>query len=232
MITGPDVVLIHGTGSNSDMWRSQVSPLVEKGRRCLLVDLRGHGASIEPKESTDLEVHVNDVLETLDSFGVSDSSVFLGHSLGSIISMTIASRHKEKVDQLLLAALPCRVFPGVATAFKLFLAGPYKAVRNSRFQERLPWRERTLMSTDPHTLDQIVQNFNGVDFISNPLSVDCPVHFASGRFDPVAPCHYVERLHRTMPGSTLKVWEMGGHNFMDYNATSFNEWILKSLSLS
>ncbi len=225
----PDVILIHGTGSSAHMWGAQIPPLVERGHRCLLINLRGHGGSDEPGEPTDLEVHIQDVLDTLDDLEVTKPAIFLGHSLGSIISLTIANRHKEMVERLLLAAFPSRVLPGMATAFKLFLAGPFKAMRGSKLHQRLAWRERTLLDTDAYTLRQIVDNFHALDYISQPLPVSCPVHFAAGRWDPVAPCFYVQHLHRLVPGSTLKIFEMAGHNFMDYNASSFNEWILSSL---
>ncbi len=228
----PDVVLIHGTGSSSQMWNSQVSMLTDNGHRCFLIDLRGHGESHEPEEPTNLDVHIEDVLETLEHGGVRYPAAFLGHSLGSIISLTIAERHPELAHTLLLAALPGRVHKPIASVFKILLKGPFQAMRGSNFHSRLAWRERTLLSTNDFSLNQIVDNFHGVDLIEKTPEVDCPVHLSAGRFDPVAPCHHIVRIHKTMPNSTLRIFEMAGHNFMDYNADSFNQWILEKLSAS
>jgi hypothetical protein len=34
-------------------------------------------------------------------------------------------------------------------------------------------------------------------------------------------------MHADLKNSTLKVFNLGGHNFMDASADEFNEWILK-----
>ncbi len=81
-----DVVFIHGTGSSSEMWQPQVELLNGLGYRCFVIDLRGHGKSIEPGEPTNLAVHNADVLQTIENSEVRFPAVFVGHSLGAIIS--------------------------------------------------------------------------------------------------------------------------------------------------
>lgn len=229
---GADVILIHGTGSSSQMWTKQAEHLVELGHDCYLIDLRGHGETHEPFEKTDLEAHVGDVLETVQASGVSAPAVWVGHSLGAILSLAIAHRNPEMVDQLFLAALPAGpVFPGLSAAFKVFLSGPFQAMQKSKFREKLAWRERTLLSTDVFSLGQIVEHFSEVEFINENLSVSCPIHFSAGLFDPVAPYHHVRKLHKRIPHSTMRLFEMGGHNFMDYNTDSFNQWLTEKLSV-
>ena len=66
----PDVIFIHGTGSNSEMWQPQVDALKMRGYRSFLLDLRGHGATHEPKEPTGIDVHIQDVLETLEKSAI------------------------------------------------------------------------------------------------------------------------------------------------------------------
>lgn len=228
--TKSDVVLIHGTGSSSEMWKAQVDMLTKSGHRCFLLDLRGHGGTHEPGEPTDLDVHVDDVIETLEHGGIRYPAAFLGHSLGSIISLTIAKRRPEMAETLLLAALPGRVHAPIASIFKIFLNGPFHAIRDSKIHHKMAWREKTLFSTPHFSLDQIVQNFDKVDLVEEAHPVQCPVHLSAGRFDPVAPVQHIEKIHRSMPDSTLKVWDLAGHNFMDYNKESFNQWILEKLA--
>lgn len=220
-----DVVFIHGTGSHSGMWSNQVEELSGKGYRCLSLDLRGHGKSAEPYESTNIDVHLNDVLETLEHSNVKLPCVFIGHSLGSIISLRLASEHSSYTKRVFLAALPGRVMKPVAGLFRVFLSGPFQTMQKLPMQEALPWRQKALLETDIHSLNQIVENFTDINLVDNQLTVDCPVHLSAGRFDPVAPYVYVKQIHRAIPNSTLKVFDLGGHNFMDYHRQSFSNWI-------
>lgn len=221
----PDVVLIHGTGSNGDMWQKQVEYLVDRGHRCIVPDLRGHGRTEEPGQRTDLEVHLEDITETLRLIDIAYPAVFVGHSLGAIISLTLAERQPDYFQRIFAAAVPGRVLKPMEHAFRWFLNGPYHSLRDSDFHARLPWRERTLLSTSHHTLEQIVDNFADLSLVDRPLNVSCPVHFAVGRFDPVAPYFYVKKLHESLPQSTLKVYEWSGHNFMDLKHKSFYSWL-------
>ncbi|MGD9680295.1 MAG: alpha/beta fold hydrolase [Candidatus Obscuribacterales bacterium] len=225
----PDVVLIHGTGSSADMWLDQVKALNNAGHQCFMPDLRGHGESGELYEKTCLDVHTADVAESLAESGLRYPAVFVGHSLGALISLNLATNQPELTRQLFLAALPARVFKVVPGLFRMFMDGPFHAMKDSYIHPRLPWRQRTLLSTDPHSLNEIVENFAGLDLLEREISASCPIHLAAGRFDPVAPCMYVEKVHRNLPGSTLKIFELGGHNFMDYYKQSFNSWILDNL---
>lgn len=226
----PDVVLIHGTGSSSEMWERQLEYLRTHGYRSFAIDLRGHGKSDEPLSHTDLEVHLNDVLETLESTDIKYPAVFIGHSLGAILSIVIAEKFPERVQRIFAAALPGRILKPMELAFRWFLNGPFPKIREMEFRNKLAWRERTLLSTPVHTLQQIVDNFGDVNFVDKPINVSCPVHFSVGRFDPVAPCMYVTRIHKTMPTSTLDIYEWSGHNFMDLHYHRFNQWLTKHLN--
>ena len=221
----PDVVLIHGTGSNGEMWNKQLDFLHKRGHRAYALDLRGHGLSEEPLDTTDLEVHMSDVLETLQTLDLHYPIVLVGHSLGSILSITIAERHPDMVQRVFAASLPGRVLKPMEVAFRWFLKGPFPKLQTLEFKDKLAWRERTLLETKIHTLEQIVENFGDVNFVDRKINVSCPVHFSVGRFDPVAPCVYVEHIHKALPTSTLKIYEWSGHNFMDLQFESFNQWL-------
>lgn len=227
--TKPDVIFIHGTGSNSKMWESQAQDLAALGHRCFLIDLRGHGNTPELFEPTDIHCHLTDMKETLDQSDVRYPAVFVGHSLGAIISMELAQRHPELFGQIMAAGMPGRVFPIVVFLFQIILAFPYEKLRGTSFHQALPWRLHTLINTDRFTLMQIVENFKELDYLNKSFDVNCPVHFSVGRFDPVAPCMYVQEMHRQLPQSTLRVFEFAGHNFMDQYVPEFNDWLVGAL---
>ena len=211
------------------MWSSQVDRLVDRGHRCITPDLRGHGRTRERYEETDIKVHMEDVLESLDDLKIQFPAVFVGHSLGAIISLKMAMENPEMTRQVFLAALPGRVYKPVTKLFQAFLSGPYHTMKSLPIEGALSWRHKALLDTDHHSLNEIVTNFSDLDLVSPEISVDCPVHLSAGRFDPVAPYHYVKQIHKSIPHSTLKVYDLGGHNFMDYNRDSFNQWLEEHL---
>ncbi|HEY9681097.1 MAG TPA: alpha/beta hydrolase [Oculatellaceae cyanobacterium] len=226
----PDVVFIHGTGSNSQMWSPQVEALSRQGHKCFLIDLRGHGKTPEVFEPTNLEVHKADVLETLEDLNINYPCIFIGHSLGAIISMELAQIKPDMFERVFAVGLPGRVFALVVVLFRIILRFPYEKLRGTSLHKMLPWRLYTLINTDRYTLTQIADNFQSLDYVSNPFNVKCPVHFSAGRFDPVAPFPYVKRMHQALPHSTLEIFELAGHNHMDQYPRRFNHWLSSSLT--
>ncbi|MDR3614491.1 MAG: alpha/beta hydrolase [Candidatus Obscuribacterales bacterium] len=225
----PDVVLIHGTGSGALMWQPQAELLSGLGHRCFLPDLRGHGKTPELNEVTDLKVHIADLLETLEQSDVTYPAVFIGHSLGAIISLNLAKERGELFEQIFAVAMPGKIFSPLATGIKLLLKAPYERLRGTAVYNNLSWRPRTLIDTERFTLFEILDACKTLDYTSRPLHVSCPVHFAAGRFDPVALHYYVKKVHELLPGSTFKMFEMAGHNFMDMYPEQFNQWLLQYL---
>lgn len=225
------VVFLHGTGASAEMWDGQANFLAEHGYQCILLDLRGHGLSkISKPQSADLNVFVSDVLETLDTLKIAFPVAFVGHSLGAIISVTIAEKYPELVSSLFAACLPGRVYKSIALAFGAFLDHGFAAINASKLSQIVPRRIKILLDTDPQALRQVLVNFEAVDFIVNPprLQSRLTVHLASGLFDPIAPYHLVAKLHLMLPNSTL--WSApGAHNFMDIFPQQFNDWLLKGL---
>jgi pimeloyl-ACP methyl ester carboxylesterase len=223
------VILIHGTGARAEMWEPQRKLLVERGWHCLLPDLRGHGDSDEPGEVTDISVHIKDVLDTLDELDIQYPVTFAGHSLGAIVSMELASQRPDMFKQILAVSMPGKVPQLTVAAFHAFLGWPYSAIRGSAFHKNLGWRERVLLDTNHFSLSQIAENFGSLNYVGNLPKVACPVHFAVGRLDPVAPWNHVKAMHLSLPGSTLEVIEMAGHNCMDSQPKAFNKWFLSRL---
>lgn len=226
----PDVILIHGTGGNAGLWKNQVQPLVKLGFRCYLPELRGHGSTGEPGEETDLAVHVSDVIETLQNEDTRFPAIFIGHSLGAIISVQIAGRFPELIGQCLAVSLPIKVPKLTSSAFNLFLNGPYHSLQKSKLKERLPIREQALLETEWHSLNQILKHFGPLDLTKEVADIACPVHFAYGRLDVVAPCIYGKQVHRATPNSTLQIFEWAGHNVMDDRPAEFRNWMLDKIT--
>lgn len=228
--TGRDIVLLHGTGARAEMWSRQIAALQQAGYRCIVPDLRGHGETVEPRTDANLDAHLQDVLETLEDISISYPVPFVGHSLGAIISMTLGERRPELVSAVFAVSMPGKVPQMTRSAFKFFLGWPYHSLKNTPIHRNLKWRERVLLDTDHFTLNEIVRQFETMDFASAvPQVRHCPVHFAVGRLDPIALCAHVEGMHKRLPDSTFHVFELAAHNCMDTHPNQFNRWLLGHL---
>lgn len=225
----PDVVLIHGTGADGTLWGPQVEALTSEGHRCLVPELRGHGLTHEPEELTSIDVHIQDLLETLAPFNITYPAIWVGHSLGAIILMQLAKVRPELFIEILAVGLPGKVLPVVTSLFRRFLSTPFEKLRGTVIQQRLPIRHRILIDTERHSLEQIVENFATINLVDQEHKIKCPIHLSVGRFDFVAPYVYSEKIHQALPNSTFRIFEFAGHSCMDDQPVQFNEWLLEKV---
>jgi pimeloyl-ACP methyl ester carboxylesterase len=225
----PDLVLIHGTGAQGRIWTPQINLLVDQGFRCVVPELRGHGRTPEPGVPTGIIEHVGDILETIDRAKVKLPAIFIGHSLGAIISLHIAQHNAEIVSKVLAVSIPGKVLSPVAVSFDLLLKTPYQKVGSTKIKDMLSMRHQMMLETDKYSLQQIVDNFARIDLVSEPKEPSCTVHLSVGSFDYIAPAHYVRKLHKALPQSTLRVFDWAGHNLMDDKPQEFNDWLLRSI---
>jgi pimeloyl-ACP methyl ester carboxylesterase len=98
---GPPVLLVHGFPDSGRLWRRQVGPLAESGRRVIVPDLRGMGASGRPEgvEAYRLTRVVADLLAVLDAAGA-ESADLVAHDWGAAAAWVLAALHPERVRSL------------------------------------------------------------------------------------------------------------------------------------
>lgn len=97
---GEPVLLIHGLGYHSEMWRELVRPLSSRWRT-VRFDNRGVGRSTVPTEPFSVEDMAGDAVAVLDAAGVRRAHVF-GVSLGGVIAQELALEYPERVRSLVL----------------------------------------------------------------------------------------------------------------------------------
>ena len=87
---GPDVVFLHSFPLDRSMWVGQLVAAGAAGRRAILVDLPGFGASPLPAGAAPtMETMAHAVLDTLDALGVARAT-FVGLSLGGYVALALA----------------------------------------------------------------------------------------------------------------------------------------------
>ncbi|KAK3923128.1 Protein ABHD8 [Frankliniella fusca] len=101
----PLLLLIHGAGSSSEIWRNLISHLVHGGYECVAPDLLGHGLSSAPDSAHLYTFHafLQDLLCIFDRFVMEGrTAVILGHGYGCSMAAAIARYRPEQVIQLIL----------------------------------------------------------------------------------------------------------------------------------
>jgi 3-oxoadipate enol-lactonase len=100
--SGFPVVLIHGMGSDHNIWSGLIS-LLKENYRVLAADLRGHGSSSETPGPYSMELFSQDILNLLKSMDINRAH-FIGHSMGGAIAQDLAINYPDMVTSLTLIA--------------------------------------------------------------------------------------------------------------------------------
>jgi pimeloyl-ACP methyl ester carboxylesterase len=114
---GEKVLLcLHGLGSNRHYWSYAQKELNKtlQNYRLILVDLPGHGRSVFPKEETDYyDYTTRQLLALVEQPEIS----LLGHSMGGIFALRIASVIPSKVKQVILDSSPLFGWSSIPSSF-------------------------------------------------------------------------------------------------------------------
>lgn len=91
------LVLLHGIGLRSGLWRYQFLDLVDRFR-VIAVETRGHGESKAGTDGYGLEPAARDLAEVFDTLDLRDAIV-VGHSMGGMVLMRFAADHRGVLDE-------------------------------------------------------------------------------------------------------------------------------------
>ena len=114
---GQPILLIHGFASNGRVnWWSTgwVKTLADAGRRVIIVDNRGHGASQKLYDPALYSAPgmAEDARRLLDHLEIAQADV-MGYSMGARIAAFLAINHPERVNRAIFAGLASRMITGV-----------------------------------------------------------------------------------------------------------------------
>jgi pimeloyl-ACP methyl ester carboxylesterase len=224
---GRMLVLLHGMGTTREVWAPLIS-LLERdwSGRWIAPDLRGHGRSPHAR-SYALGAHACDVAETLAALSPQSSRVVvLGHSMGGVIALALASGwfglqphaalglgikiawSREELDSLAARArAPAKTFksPDETAAFYLKVSGLAGLVGIDAPTARAGIGADGLrLAADPATA-----HFGPPPMTGLMAAARAPIHLAAGENDPMSTLADM-RAH----DPDAKVIEGAGHNAM------------------
>ncbi len=152
---GQPLLLIHGFGASIGHWRRNIPTLAEHGYQVFALDLLGFGASGKPPWHYNLDLWRSQIYDFWQEH-IQRPTVFVGNSIGGLLSLSILANHPESVAGGILIncagglshrpdelALPLRVVMGsFAKLVSSELAGKFifdlirqkKRIRNTLYQ--------------------------------------------------------------------------------------------------
>lgn len=232
---GPVLVFVHGFGTDQSMW-GRILPWFTDRYRVVLLDHVGSGGSDQTAYDSGtysgLDAYVDDLMELCAELGLEDATL-IGHSVGSMMAVSAASRDQGSRFRrlVLLTASPSYLDHPEDGYLGGFSREDLDDVFESLDANYLVWAEQMapVYMNAPHAPDldreiqgsfgrispRIARDFARVAFLSDVRhllsGVTIPVLVLQSTDDVVTPDHVGTYLHRELPAGTLVRLAATGH---------------------
>ncbi|MCW3088103.1 MAG: Hydrolase [Sediminibacterium sp.] len=226
------MLFAHGFGCDQHMW-GFITAAFEKDYKVIVFDYIGSGKSdlsaYHPDKYSNLNGYADDILEICHELQLSDT-VFVGHSVSSMIGLIAANREPSFFSQMIFVGPSARYLndEGYTGGFekkeieelldtmdKNYIGwANYLAPAIMKNPERPELGQRlteSFCSTDP----KIARKFAEVTFLSDNRAdlkkLQVPSLILQCSDDLIAPLEVGDYLHKNIPGSVLRVMKATGH---------------------
>lgn len=226
-------LLLHAAGSTAALWRRQLDALAD-GHSGVAPDLPGHGRSSGIEGLPSIEAYADFTAAFATALGLRPS-VVVGRSMGGAIGLSLAVRHPERVQALVL------VCTAACFTFKREQMATHRDVVRGRLPQqfmtetfspatgpdlmREAWTEQ--VKTDPrvrYTDLLACQAFDGRPLLPR---IRVPTLVIAGSDDGVTPVACGEELASGIPGARLDVLPQAGHQAPLEQAEAFNRAVAR-----
>jgi len=221
---GEPLLLLHGYTDSSRSFSLMTSYLSDY--RLIIPDQRGHGDSDKPDCCYGLSQFADDARLLLDVLGI-DRAAVAGHSLGSMVAMTLAANHPDRVTHLALigSTVLVPVKPGDWLYDSVLgLKAPLES--NAEFlKEWEPANQptpvdpvfasamrRDFMTIPLHVWRNVMRELGSIPVGRHAADVKAKVLVLSGGKDPLFPAEHHAALLAAFPGASEQVFADLGHN--------------------
>lgn len=219
------VVFVHGVGQDHTIWVLPTRYFARHDRNVLAVDLPGHGRSDGPPLET-IEKMGEWIIDVMNAIGVENSAV-VGHSMGSLAALDVASRHSDRVRALVMVgvSVPLAVSDPLMSSAE---AHSHDAVDMMTYWSHSKTAQiggsptpgmwmlgggmRLLEQSDPETIHADLRACdNYVTGLDRAGQVTCPTLLLLGEKDQMAPIRVAQTLRDAISDHDTVVFEGAGH---------------------
>jgi pimeloyl-ACP methyl ester carboxylesterase/nitrite reductase/ring-hydroxylating ferredoxin subunit len=248
--SGPPVMLVHGSGPGVSAWANWrlTMPALAQRFRVLAPDVLGFGFTERPHGVRyNVDRWTEHLVAFLDALGLERVSL-VGNSFGGALALSLATRHPQRVDKLVLmgsAGTTFELTPGLdqVWGFQPSLESMQSLLEVfTHDTARLPAdlaRLRLAAATRPGMQEAFSTMFPAprqaaVDALAVDedlvRDLDHPTLIVHGRDDRVIPLRSSLRLHELIDDSQLHVFGRCGHWAQIEHADSFNRLVADFLA--
>lgn len=107
---GEPIVLLHGWGETSYMWRYVMPALVARGHTVIAPDLRGLGDTARPAAGYEKANIARDIHALLAALKLGPRVTVAGHDMGGMVAYAYAAQYRDSVSRLVVMDVP---LPGI-----------------------------------------------------------------------------------------------------------------------
>lgn len=107
---GEPIVLLHGWGETSYMWRYVMPALVARGHTVIAPDLRGLGDSARPATGYEKANIARDIHALVAALNLGPRVTVAGHDMGGMVAYAYAAQYRDQVSRLVVMDVP---LPGI-----------------------------------------------------------------------------------------------------------------------
>lgn len=244
--TANDTILfVHGAGLEHSVWVLQSRYFAHHGYNVLAVDLPGHGRS-QGTPLSRIESMADWTVAVLDALDVS-AAAFVGHSMGSLVTLEAAARHPDRVRfiGLIGSCVPMPVSDALLAAAKANDHAAFDMVNvwGHGYPAQLGGNQSPGMWMTGLGMRLLERSGRGVLYtdlnacneytvgLESAARVRCPTHVIAGKLDMMSPPRAARALIRALPQVKVTELEGAGHMLMserpgevlDALISSFNE---------
>lgn len=211
------LVFIHGWTANRHRWDHQMAHFAA-GRRVIRLDLRGHGESTGAGVKTVAEL-AEDVVALLGHLEV-DRFVPVGHSMGGMISQTLALAHPERVERMVLVNSIGRMTysrgrgllmaASTLVPYKLFVAtNIQRAFAPGYPKERIREYVRSSAGTPREVVMTLYGAMRAFDVLDRAGEIAAPTLMVHGYHDIQLPVRQMLRMAKAYPDAEVRIIDAG-----------------------
>lgn len=221
---GRPLLLLHGFTDTSRTW-SLIAPYLSD-YRLLIPDQRGHGAADAPPCCYSSHVYADDARQFMDALGIERAAV-LGHSMGSMTAITMASEYPTRVTEIVLIGSTALVpVDRGGWLYDNATRVQFPIDPNSEFmREWHPSKQPTpvdaefaaeamkeILVVPPQVWRGVMRELAGVPVGRHAADVKAHVLVLSGGKDPLFPAEHHHSLVKAFPDAEAHVFSEMGHN--------------------
>ncbi|MDR1616292.1 MAG: alpha/beta hydrolase [Syntrophomonadaceae bacterium] len=222
------LIFVHGAGGSLKKWRRQMSELPEDFGG-LAFDLPGHGLSAGQAPDA-VTTYAAAAVDCVRSAAPPRPYIWLGHSLGGAIVLTVALEYPDMLDYQILigSGARLRVAPENLAKLKQGIVDPdikCLAFSPSTGKELIKAEIEEDMKTPPSVSYNALLACDKFDVMDSIAKIGAETLLLVGKEDLSTPPKYSEYLLNKLPHANLEIIEQAGHMVMLEQPSVINKHI-------